>query len=105
MRTVLSTDAGTVMSTGMDTDAAFNKTEESFLKEGPMDTAQTQQPAFSVVAGNPNAEELAALAAVVLAMDTHDGTESVRMPRLWARRHMLRGQFRPGPGAWRRGTH
>ncbi|MBT2530737.1 acyl-CoA carboxylase subunit epsilon [Arthrobacter sp. ISL-48] len=58
---------------------------------------------FSVVKGQPSAEELAALTAVVLSLG---GTESaeIRQPtvRDWVRRQQLRLAPTPGPGAWKR---
>ena len=63
------------------------------------------QPLFSVLAGNPTEEELAALAAVVMGLLADDGAsgtapESAR--RTWHRRRMLRLAPKPGPGSWRR---
>jgi hypothetical protein len=60
-------------------------------------------PLLSVVKGQPNAEELAALTAVVLSL----GGESpapAKSPsvRHWVRRQQLRLAPSPGPGAWKR---
>ncbi|PTT64651.1 hypothetical protein DBR22_13705 [Arthrobacter sp. HMWF013] len=58
---------------------------------------------FSVVKGQPSAEELAALTAVVLSLT---GTEAAAAGkptvRHWVRRQQLRLAPTPGPGAWRR---
>jgi hypothetical protein len=60
-------------------------------------------PLFSVVKGQPNAEELAALAAVVLSLGgpapAQPAAPSVRH---WVRRQQLRLAPSPGPDAWRR---
>ena len=70
---------------------------------GPIETDQHAAPLLSVVKGQPNAEELAALTAVVLSL----GVESpapARTPgvRHWVRRQQLRLAPAPGPGAWKR---
>ncbi|MBX7442716.1 acyl-CoA carboxylase subunit epsilon [Arthrobacter sp. MAHUQ-56] len=58
---------------------------------------------LSVVKGQPNAEELAALTAVVLSLGVpapaKAGAPSVRH---WVRRQQLRLAPTPGPGAWKR---
>jgi hypothetical protein len=60
-------------------------------------------PLISVVKGQPSAEELAALTAVVLSLG---GSETVgtQKPtaRHWVRRQQLRLAPTPGPGAWKR---
>lgn len=60
-------------------------------------------PLFSVVKGEPSAEELAALTAVVLSLGVTDapGTGKPNL-RHWVRRQQLRLAPRPGPGEWRR---
>ena len=62
-----------------------------------------EAPLFSVVKGNPTAEELAALTAVVLSLGPGEtaaaGKPSVRH---WVRRQQLRLAPTPGPGAWKR---
>ncbi|MET4061607.1 hypothetical protein ABIB35_003180 [Arthrobacter sp. UYP6] len=68
-------------------------------------SAPPQPPLFSVLAGNPSEEELAALAAVVMALNADGGDprptpESAR--RTWNRRRMLSLAPKPGPGSWRR---
>ena len=63
-------------------------------------------PLLSVVKGQPNAEELAALTAVVLSLGVpapaKAGAPSVRH---WVRRQQLRLAPTPGPGAWQRSGH
>ena len=68
--------------------------------------AAPKPPLFSVLGGNPSAEELAALTAVVMGLDAAAGAstgatlESAR--RAWNRRRMLSLAPKPGPGSWRR---
>lgn len=60
-------------------------------------------PLFKVVSGNPTPEELAALAVVVLGLQTDDDGARKPLPhRTWIRRDQLRLGPRPGPGSWRR---
>lgn len=67
--------------------------------------AAPQPPLFSVLGGNPSAEELAALTAVVMGLST-DGDAPRTTPesarRIWNRRRMLSLAPKPGPGSWRR---
>ncbi|SEQ18311.1 Acyl-CoA carboxylase epsilon subunit [Arthrobacter sp. OV608] len=60
-------------------------------------------PLLSVAKGQPTAEELAALTAVVLSLSggepEPDNKPSVRH---WVRRQQLRLAPTPGPGAWKR---
>ncbi|WP_066290542.1 acyl-CoA carboxylase subunit epsilon [Arthrobacter sp. B6] len=65
--------------------------------------AEPAQPLLSVVKGQPSAEELAALTAVVLSLGGPE-TAGVRKPtaRHWVRRQQLRLAPTPGPGAWKR---
>ncbi|PYI65881.1 hypothetical protein CVV68_16760 [Arthrobacter livingstonensis] len=57
----------------------------------------------SVTRGQPTAEELAAVTAVVLALHGGDGPEPAKpATRAWARRTQLNLAPKPGPGAWRR---
>lgn len=60
-------------------------------------------PLLSVVKGQPNAEELAALTAVVLSLG---GAQPARADkptvRHWVRRQQLKLEPTPGPGAWKR---
>lgn len=58
---------------------------------------------LSVVSGNPTDEELAALTAVVLALQgTGTPDDGARQGRSWVRRALLRLGPTPGPGSWRR---
>ncbi|TDT78901.1 acyl-CoA carboxylase epsilon subunit-like protein [Arthrobacter sp. AG258] len=60
-------------------------------------------PLFSVVKGQPNAEELAALAAVVLTLGGPTPAKpAAPSVRHWVRRQQLRLAPSPGPGAWKR---
>lgn len=62
-----------------------------------------QDAVLSVVAGQPTDEELAALTAVVLALQqTDDAGAPTAAGRSWLRRAMLRLGPTPGPGSWRR---
>ena len=62
-----------------------------------------EAPLFTVVAGNPTPEELAALAVVVLGLQANDDGARGHAPhRTWIRRDQLRLGPRPGPGSWRR---
>jgi len=61
------------------------------------------EPLLTVTHGNPDAEELAALTAVVLALQGGAVAEPQRpATRHWARRAQLNLAPKPGPGAWRR---
>lgn len=61
------------------------------------------KPLFSVSHGSPTAEELAAVTAVVLALQGGAQEEPRRHnPRHWARRSRLHLPPKPGAGAWRR---
>jgi hypothetical protein len=61
------------------------------------------QALLSVVKGQPSAEELAALTAVVLSLGSADATAAGQpTARDWVRRQQLRLAPTPGPGAWRR---
>lgn len=71
---------------------------------GGVETSEAQAaPLLSVVKGQPNAEELAALTAVVLSLG---GAEPARADkpsvRHWVRRQQLKLDPTPGPGAWKR---
>lgn len=63
-----------------------------------------EDPALlAVVAGQPSEEELAALTAVVVALQEAGGADDApRHGRSWVRRAMLRLGPTPGPGSWRR---
>jgi hypothetical protein len=61
-------------------------------------------PLFSVAKGNPTPEELAALAAVVLALQpAQEPPAAAEQPRRRSprRRELLRPVVAHGPGAWR----
>jgi Acyl-CoA carboxylase epsilon subunit len=61
------------------------------------------EPLLSVVKGQPTAEELAALTAVVLSLGGAEQAEADKPPvRHWVRRQQLRLEPTPGPGAWKR---
>ena len=63
----------------------------------------TTEPLLSVVKGQPSAEELAALTAVVLSLGSQESAEVHRPTvRHWVRRQQLRLAPTPGPGAWKR---
>lgn len=60
-------------------------------------------PLLSVTRGNPTAEELAAVTAVVLALGNGAGEQAkLNNARNWVRRANLHLPPRPGAGAWRR---
>ena len=60
-------------------------------------------PLLSVVKGQPTAEELAALAAVVLSLGGESpAPATTQTVRHWVRRQQLRLAPTPGPGAWKR---
>ena len=61
-----------------------------------------EAPLLSVVKGQPNAEELAALTAVVLSLGAAPEQETRPSVRHWVRRQQLRLAPTPGPGAWKR---
>lgn len=61
------------------------------------------EPLFSVVKGEPTAEELAAIAAVVVSLNApQEAAPPKPNVRHWVRRQQLRLDPSPGPGAWRR---
>ena len=70
---------------------------------GETPAAETSPPLFSVVKGEPSAEELAALTAVVLSLGVTDPPDAAKPTvRHWVRRQQLRLAPTPGPGAWKR---
>lgn len=75
----------------------------SGLNSDPTAITAPQAPLMSVVKGQPSAEELAALTAVVLSLEGAETAEA-RKPtvRHWVRRQQLRLAPTPGPGAWKR---
>ena len=61
------------------------------------------EPLFAVVKGDPTAEELAALTAVVLSLDSGEPAEPQKPgARHWIRRQQLQLAPKPGPGSWKR---
>ncbi len=65
-----------------------------------------EAPLLAVTRGNPTAEELAAVTAVVLALQSDGSSENVQTPiRHWARRAQLKLPPTPGAGSWRRSGH
>ena len=70
---------------------------------GPFETAPAEQPPFAVAKGDPTPEELAALAAVVLSLDSGAAPAPDRPgARHWIRRQQLQLAPKPGPGSWKR---
>ncbi|MGN5734203.1 acyl-CoA carboxylase subunit epsilon [Arthrobacter psychrochitiniphilus] len=62
-----------------------------------------QLPLLNVTRGNPTDEELAAVTAVVLALQSGSSEDAPNEPkRQWARRAQLHLPPRPGAGSWRR---
>jgi hypothetical protein len=77
--------------------------EESVVEPVETPAADIAQPLLSVVKGEPTAEELAALTAVVLSLGGTDAAETTKPSvRHWVRRQQLRLAPTPGPGAWKR---
>lgn len=69
----------------------------------PTETQAPAEPLLSIVKGQPTAEELAALTAVVLSLGGAEQAETEKLPvRHWVRRQQLRLGPTPGPGAWKR---
>ncbi|WP_406633155.1 acyl-CoA carboxylase subunit epsilon [Pseudarthrobacter quantipunctorum] len=69
----------------------------------PEENQPPAEPVLSVVKGQPTAEELAALTAVVLSLGGVQQTGTDKPPvRHWVRRQQLRLGPTPGPGAWKR---
>ncbi|MHA7306777.1 acyl-CoA carboxylase subunit epsilon [Arthrobacter sp. TMN-49] len=58
---------------------------------------------LTVTKGDPTAEELAAVTAVVLALQTSAGAPEAKTPtRHWSRQAQLKLPPKPGAGSWRR---
>ena len=77
------------------------------IPQNPMvdadETPAPGAPLLSVVKGQPTAEELAALTAVVLSLGGGEPEpENKPSVRHWVRRQQLRLAPTPGPGAWNR---
>ena len=70
---------------------------------GPTNPGEPAESVLSVVKGEPTAEELAALTAVVLSLGSSEPTVPVKSStRQWLRRQQLQLAPKPGPGAWKR---
>lgn len=85
--------------------AKETKEAESQQSHEVHDDSALTTPFFSVVSGNPTDEEIAALTAVLKAMESVQSSRDESSMVLWQRR-LLRGQsigdrLRPGPGSWR----
>ena len=73
------------------------------MSERDSDVNPPATPLFSVVKGQPSAEELAALTAVVLSLGNAEAADTLKpTARHWVRRQQLRLSPTPGPGAWKR---
>jgi len=69
----------------------------------PVDAAPAEQPVLAVVKGEPTAEELAALTAVVLSLGSGEPAAPEKPgTRHWIRRQQLQLAPKPGPGSWKR---
>ena len=66
-----------------------------------VEPVETNPPALRVVKGQPSAEELAALVAVVASLGEPARPAPRRTPEWNAARRLQRVVHRPGPGAWR----
>ncbi|MCX6497822.1 MAG: acyl-CoA carboxylase subunit epsilon [Arthrobacter sp.] len=67
------------------------------------ETPPADQPLLAVVKGEPTAEELAALTAVVLSLGSGEPAEPAKPGvRHWIRRQQLKLAPKPGPGSWKR---
>jgi acyl-CoA carboxylase epsilon subunit len=64
-------------------------------------SARATAPVLGVVKGDPTAEELAALVAVVASLGVPAAAPTRRTPEWNHHRRMQRVVLRPGPGAWR----
>lgn len=70
------------------------------------EAANPAEPLLNVTRGNPTAEELAAVTAVVLALQADsDAGRRLTPDRQFARRAQLHLPPRPGAGSWRRSGH
>ncbi len=71
--------------------------------QDPTGPQPDEQPLLSVVKGEPTAEELAALTAVVLSLGSGDSAAPDKPgARHWIRRQQLQLAPKPGPGSWKR---
>ena len=69
---------------------------------GSTPASTDDEPLLQVVAGNPTAEELAALTAVVASSQAGEDAAATGHDRTWVRRSALRLHPAPGPASWRR---
>ncbi|MGZ4469782.1 MAG: acyl-CoA carboxylase epsilon subunit [Nocardioidaceae bacterium] len=76
--------------------------EQPERTNGPVSTAaEAPRPLLRVVRGEPSAEELAALVAVVAARAAASGPRPPARVSAWTdRSRRVRRPLRPGPGAW-----
>ena len=73
------------------------------VEESVDGAAAPSKPLLRVVKGNPTAEELAALVAVVAARSAGGTTMKKPLRSEWGHpARAVRGAHRPGPDAWRR---
>lgn len=63
------------------------------------ESEQAPAPTVQIVAGNPTADEVAAVIAVVLAAASGTADEPKQRPSLWGT-PVLRRPVQAGPGAW-----
>ncbi len=67
------------------------------------DQRTPDEPLLEVTRGTPSAEELAAVTAVVLALQSGSDGGNAKAPRpQWVRRAQLHLPPKPGAGSWRR---
>jgi len=65
--------------------------------------SEDKRPLLRVVKGEPTAEELAALTAVVLSLGSGEAAAAEKpTARHWIRRQQLQLAPKPGPGSWKR---
>lgn len=66
------------------------------------DEQETPRPVLRIVRGEPTAEELAALVAVLAARSGEPAPAPKPIPSAWTdRSRLVRKHLHPGPGAWR----
>ena len=76
----------------------------------PADEPSTDVPSIRVVSGDPTAEELAAVTAILASLEAERSAASaerreIAEPTAWSRsQRPLRSPLNPGPGAWRHGN-
>jgi len=73
------------------------------VEESAGEAAEPSKPLLRIVKGNPTAEELAALVAVVAARSAAGTPVKKPLRSEWGHpARAVRGAHRPGPDAWRR---